>query len=300
MKKNKNRIIKILKFALFVFAASIVSLLILLGIHIYKRFGFDPKGWMEYIRSFGAYSGLVLYLFQLLQVFIAIIPGEVIEIVAGLLFNPFIACLIVYLGMCSATLLIFALVKKMGRRFSRIFVSEQKLRSLRFINTKDKLKKTAFVLFLIPGTPKDLLTYFFALTPVKLSDFMFISSIARFPSVISSVIGGRFISKGEYLKAVILFIITAVISVIGVVLYEILKKRWENRRILRNIKIKRKTIKLRIIPRIKYKKTSKIDFKKLLNKVRLRKRKKNIWFIINFGVQKKWAKTKNEYKKKRN
>jgi uncharacterized membrane protein YdjX (TVP38/TMEM64 family) len=225
MKKSKTVKFIITTIVLVIFAAVVVLIS-----YAFKKIGSDPEEWANYLRSFGFFSGFVLLFFQVAQVFVAIIPGEIIEIVSGYIFNPLIACLICYVGVFLASALIFFMVKKLGRRFSSLFVSEEKLRTLRFINTKEKLKRTTFLLFLIPGTPKDLMTYFFALSPIKYSDFFVITSFARFPSIISSVIGGSFIGEGEYIKAIVVFVITATISVLGLIIYDIIKKRLEKRK----------------------------------------------------------------------
>ncbi len=221
---------KVIKFILWIFSIVISGLVLLAGIHIFRKFGADPDAWAEYLRSFGVFSGVALLAFQVLQVFVAFIPGELVEIVSGLIFHPVIACAICYVGIFLASALIFFLMRKLGKRFSKIFVSGEKLRSLRFINTKDKLKKTVFLLFLIPGTPKDLLTYFFALAPIKYFDFFVITAFARIPSVISSVLGGRLVGEEEYGKAIVLFVITAAVSVAGLVSYDALRKKLEKRR----------------------------------------------------------------------
>ncbi len=227
---KKRKIIKIILYAISVVA---LSLLVVMCLHVYRKFGARPDKWVEYFRAFGMYAALVLWCVQVAQVFVAIVPGEVVEISSGLLFDPIFACVLCYTGVFLASSLIFFLMRKLGKRFSRLFVSEAKLQTLRFVNTKEKLKRTAFVLFLIPGTPKDLFTYFFALTPIKFWDFTLISMIARFPSIISSVVGGKFVGDGEYFKAVIVFAITAFVSVAGLLAYELIKKRWEKRKKLK-------------------------------------------------------------------
>ncbi len=228
----------IVKWIIRTVAIIIFGLLLAGGIYIFKKFGVNPDAWVEYIRSFGIFSGIILLFFQVLQVFLAIIPGEVIEIVSGCIFSPLLACLICYLGVFLASALIFFMVRKLGKRFSSIFVTEAKLKSLRFINTKEKLKRTTFLLFLIPGTPKDLLTYFFALAPIKYGDFFAITAFARFPSIISSVVGGKFLGDGEYIKAIVIFVITAFVSVLGLILYDLLKKQLSKRNALYLSKVK--------------------------------------------------------------
>ena len=83
-------------------------------------------------------------------------------------------------------------------------------------------------MFLIPGTPKDLLTYIVPLTRMKLSEFLCITLIARIPSVVSSTAGGALFGNGNYISGIILLLITGLISVGGICLYNfIMKKRTE-------------------------------------------------------------------------
>jgi uncharacterized membrane protein YdjX (TVP38/TMEM64 family) len=221
--------VKFFKVLLWSILSILVVLLVLVGIKMYRKIGTDPNEWINYLRGFGRYSFFILLLFQILQVFIALIPGEVIEIVAGLLFNPVLACIICYVGIFIATAIVFFIIRKLGKRATRIFITEDKLSSLRFINTNEKLKRTVFFLYIIPGTPKDLFAYFYALTPIGFSEFFIISSIARFPTIISSVIGGKYISEGDYLKAIIVFIATAICSLVGILIFGCIKKKTKER-----------------------------------------------------------------------
>ena len=113
----------------------------------------------------------------------------------------------------------------MGVRLVEIFISREKIDELRFINSEEKLKRMIFLLFFIPGTPKDLLTYFAGLTRIKLHEFLIISMIARIPSLVSSTIGGHFIGQSRYVEAIILFVVTGVVSLIGMKVYSIIVKK---------------------------------------------------------------------------
>ena len=85
-----------------------------------------------------------------------------------------------------------------------------------------------FLLFFIPGTPKDLFTYFAGLTDIKLSTFLAISLVARIPSVLSSTFGGHMLGEGKYTGAILLYGITGLVSVLGMLLYrQILRKKNE-------------------------------------------------------------------------
>ena len=74
-------------------------------------------------------------------------------------------------------------------------------------------------MFFLPGTPKDLLTYFVGLTDIKFSKFFFIASVARLPSVITSTVGGNALGGKEYVFAVIVFGATLLLSIAGLLIY---------------------------------------------------------------------------------
>jgi len=186
---------------------------------------FSQDSFREYIRSFGPAGWLVLLGLQFLQVFIALIPGELLETAAGYAFGPLIGTVICYLGVGLASTLVFLLTRRFGVKLVELFVDRDKILQLRFLNTEKKRDRLIFILFLIPGTPKDLLTYFVGLTDIKLSSFLVISLIARFPSVISSTVGGHLLGQENYMGALILYGITAALSGIGLLIYNAIMKR---------------------------------------------------------------------------
>lgn len=134
-----------------------------------------------------------------------------------------------YGGVAIASAMIFLLTKRLGVKLVETFISREKIDELRFINSEKKLKRLIFILFFIPGTPKDLFTYFAGLTRIKLSEFLVISLIARIPSVVSSTIGGHIIGQENYLSAIILFAVTGLVSLGGMAVYTQIVKRHEKR-----------------------------------------------------------------------
>lgn len=99
---------------------------------------------------------------------IAIVPGEPLEIGAGYAFGAVEGTLLCILGTTLSSVLIFLVVKKFGMRVVTLFVSEEKIRSFTFLQNTRRLNLIAFLLFFIPGTPKDVLTYVVGLTPMRL------------------------------------------------------------------------------------------------------------------------------------
>lgn len=186
---------------------------------------FSTQDFRAYIRSFGFGGWFILLGLQILQVFIALIPGELLETAAGYIYGPLQGTLLCYLGVAIASALIFLFTRRFQKRFSELFVSAEKINELRFLNSETKRRRLLFLLYFIPGTPKDALTYFVGLTPIRLSDFLVISLIARFPSVISSTAGGDLLGEGNYVAAIWLYGITAAVSLLGLWSYSRLKKR---------------------------------------------------------------------------
>ncbi|MBQ4569307.1 MAG: TVP38/TMEM64 family protein [Ruminococcus sp.] len=186
---------------------------------------FSQEGFREYINSFGIWGWLVLLGLQVLQVFIALIPGEIIESAAGFAFGPLVGTLICYLGIVIGTASIFALTRRFGVKLVEIFVPRERINELRFINTEKKRDLFVFLVFFIPGTPKDLLTYFIGLTNIKFASFLCISLISRIPSVVSSTFGGHLIGEGKYWGAILLYGITGILSFSGLCLYNYIVNR---------------------------------------------------------------------------
>ena len=186
---------------------------------------FSKDDFRDYIRSFGALGPLVLLGLQILQVFIALIPGEIVESAAGYVLGPWVGTAVCYLGIARASILIFLLTRRYGVKLVEVFVSRERINELRFLNTEQKRNTLIFLLFFIPGTPKDLLTYFAGLTDIRLKTFLLLSLIARIPSVITSTFGGHLLGQEHYVGAVILYGITGILSIAGILCYNRYLKR---------------------------------------------------------------------------
>ena len=186
---------------------------------------FSQEDFRDYVRSFGVLAPVVMLGLQILQVFIALIPGEIVESAAGYVLGPWLGTAICYLGICIASTLIFTLTRRYGVRLVEVFISREKINELRFLNTEQKRNTLIFLLFFIPGTPKDLLTYFAGLTDIRLRTFLLLSMVARIPSVITSTFGGHLLGEERYIGAVILYGITGLLSLLGMAGYQFYLKK---------------------------------------------------------------------------
>ncbi len=216
-------------FTLLLFAVVIV-LLTLFFVKVLSPYMSSTEQLQAFLESYGWKGRFILLGLQVAQVLIALIPGEVIEVGAGYAYGAVEGALICLVGVAAASSLVFLLVKKWGTPLVELFISREKIQELRFINSESKLKRLIFLLFLIPGTPKDVLTYFVGLTDITLTQFLAISLLARIPSVISSTISGQFLGNEDYLKAGIVYAVTGALSILGYSLYNRIVKYRQSRK----------------------------------------------------------------------
>ena len=172
------------------------------------------KIWVDEL-GFGGW--LVTLGIQLLQIFVALIPGEPIELMLGYVWGPWLGMLTCLIGIFIGTFTVFILVRKLGMKFVKKMVGTDDLTKYKFLSDKNKVDITVFILFFIPGTPKDALTYIAPIAPISPLKYMLIATFARIPSIITSTLLGDSLAEGKYLLAIVVFVVTAVISVIGII-----------------------------------------------------------------------------------
>ena len=214
---------------LFVFAV-ILLLLTLFFTRILAPYLNSTEELRAFLDGYGWKGYLILMGLQCLQVVIALIPGEVVELGAGYAYGAIRGTLLCLTGVALSSSLIFLLVKKVGISLVELFIPREKIQQLRFINSETKLKRVVFLLFFIPGSPKDVLTYFVGLTDMKLSTFLTITLIARIPSVVSSTLSGQMLGDEHFMTAGIVYAVTGAVSVLGYWVYQrILTRKQQNK-----------------------------------------------------------------------
>jgi uncharacterized membrane protein YdjX (TVP38/TMEM64 family) len=171
------------------------------------------KAW---ITSLGIGGWFLVLGIQIIQIIIAFIPGEPVELLAGVLYGGFGGLFLCLLGCVIASSGIFMLSKKFGTPLVKKLFGKNKLDEFAFLKDSRKLETIVFLLFLIPGTPKDMLTYIVGTSPMKVTQFLAISTFARLPSVISSTFIGSTIRQGEWEIAVLIFVLTAAFGILGI------------------------------------------------------------------------------------
>ncbi len=225
--KKVNIIINIIALIL------IISFLIWLYINYHEKLELlkTEQGRDEFInilQGTGIFGSIILIFIQALQVVVAFIPGEFVELVSGAMFGPIVGLIICLIGLNLGTLIIYGLVKLFGRPFVNENTKDKKFK-FEFLNDPNRSLIIMFFIFLMPGIPKDILIYPVPLTNVKMWKFMIVSSIARIPSVISSTFIGASIIEGDYITSIIVSVIFFILGVLGLVFNKQIYKFFESK-----------------------------------------------------------------------
>ena len=192
------------------------------------RFVQAPELFRAWVNDHGIWGALTFLGMMFLQVVIAIIPGEPLEIGAGYAFGFWEGTALCLLGIFLGSAVVFLLVRRFGTHLVEVFFDREKIHSLKFLQESKKRDLLIFLVMFIPGTPKDLLSYFAGLTDIRLGRWLLITTVARIPSVVTSTAGGNAVGEKNYLFAVFVFAGTLVASALGLWVYRKFSSRRKN------------------------------------------------------------------------
>lgn len=174
------------------------------------------KSLSRFLVSFGPYSAAAFTLLQALQVVIAPIPGELTGVVGGYLYGTAFGFLLSTLGLTLGSWAAFELARILGRPFVERLVKKEIIEKFNFVTTNTGIT-TCFLLFLLPGFPKDSLCYVLGLSRMELSTFLIISTLGRMPGTYLLTLQGASLRSHEYSMAVIVAVIFVVVIFFGYV-----------------------------------------------------------------------------------
>ena len=189
-----------------------------------------PEGFRSWVEAKGWSSRLVFMGMVIFQVILAFIPGEPFEIAAGYAFGAVEGTLLSIAGAAVGSIITFSLVRRFGMGLVRVFFSEEKINSVKFLKTSNARNILFLVIYMIPGTPKDLLGYFAGLTDIPFPVFCLVCTLGRIPSVVTSTVGGDALGTKSYRAAILVFAFTFAISALGLMIYNAICKKHEGAR----------------------------------------------------------------------
>ena len=168
------------------------------------------------IMDLGVWGYLIIIGLTVSQVFLFFLPGEPIELLAGMCYGTFGGLIAIYIGVFLSSCLIFFLVRKVGKASVYDLIGKEKVDRIE----NSKLVKNGgaesllLLLFALPGIPKDILVYIGAFLPVNAPRFILLSTLFRFPGIITSTIVGASFAEGNRRFAITMYVITFILSLI--------------------------------------------------------------------------------------
>lgn len=219
MNETVKKVIKIASIAIF------ITIICILG-YISWKVAMDKESFKLWMDAHGVVGRFVFIGMVILQIMVAIVPGGPIEVAGGYAFGAVEGTVLFIVGATIGSLLVFILVRKFGQKFVELYFKEHEIKKLDFLKDDEKRDMLFMILFVIPGTPKDLLCYVAGLTRMKFGMFLFICSIGRLPAVIGSAISGSALSGEKFVTAIIALAVTIILSGLGILIYyRIVKKK---------------------------------------------------------------------------
>lgn len=168
------------------------------------------------IKKYGPFSSVIIFLLQILQVVIAIIPGDAVNLLGGYVLGPWLGFVVSFCGMMCGSFLAFFISRKFGRKVVEKLVKKDTLDKL---YNKVNHKMTSFGLLIlcsIPFMPRDVLVYAIGLTSMKAKKFFIIYGIARFPLILLiSITGNSLYSASKLTYALIALLVSVFILYFG-------------------------------------------------------------------------------------
>lgn len=176
------------------------------------------------IANMGVKGVFLVIVMQVIQIIVAVIPGQPMEIISGMLYGTIGGMIVCLIGIFIGTTVVFYIVRKVGMKFVKVFFKDEnikKAKKSKVYKNPQKFEFLMFIIFCIPLIPKDIFIYLGGLSPVRPNRFLIIATLGRIPGLFLTVYAGNRLSEGN-LRMVI--IMTGVILVLGTIGYYIIQK----------------------------------------------------------------------------
>ena len=158
------------------------------------------------------------------QIFLAFLPGEPLELAAGFLFGSVGGALLCLVGSLLGTMLVYLLVQRYGKRLVSVFFKQEQLNEFTGVLKKRNSMLWIFLLFLIPGTPKDIMTYIVSLSNIALGKWLLLTTVGRIPSIVTSTFLSGSLKEGNFIMAAGVAVATILLVIAGGFAYKRMKE----------------------------------------------------------------------------
>ncbi len=214
MAKARRNIPALVGFPLFILAILVLFWIFRADIMSIIR---DREALRAWILGWGWAGFLAFILLQVFQVVVFIVPGEIVQVAGGWIFGLWQSAGLSILGIGIGSLVNFAAGRILGRPFVVSLFGEEKVHHAEALAEGGKAAAGFFLLFAIPGIPKDVLCYVAGLTTMRFWTFLAISLAGRLPGIFGSAWIGDAAQKGDFRLAIVIIVIASILFLLGIV-----------------------------------------------------------------------------------
>ncbi len=212
----------IIKFAgLIAFIVLMLVIMVVLWPYIIDLFsegGIDRL--VAMLQDAGPGGVFILLGMQFLQIVVAFIPGEVVQFAAGIMYGPFLGAFLILVGCVISSSFIYFLVHRLGAPFVHDMISQSHIERFKKIEQSKNLDVVVFILFLIPGLPKDAFTYLVPLTQMTYGRFIVLTTLGRIPGVLGSTYAASGFANGDFVVAIVVLSILAIVAIVALIFHQ--------------------------------------------------------------------------------
>ena len=161
-----------------------------------------------YLRQNSRIAFLLIIGLQIIQVVVCVLPGQPIQFAASYMFGVGTGFLLSIIGAIIGTTISFSLAKALGSEAMHLFFGEEKVSEYQRRLNSGRGLMLAFLIYIIPGVPKDLVSYAAGISEMRFRPFVLAATVGRSPAMLGSLLIGHFFGKQNYSAMIILTVVT--------------------------------------------------------------------------------------------
>ena len=183
----------------------------------------DARAVRAFVSDHAFVSRLAMLGINIVQVLLAFLPGEPVELASGYAFGFWEGTALCLVASGLATSMIYWATRRWGWKLVGLFFDRSLFDRFSWLKSAKRLELIMFIVFLIPGTPKDFLTYFAGLTNMRFLPVVLIATFGRIPSIVTSTIAASAVGSGNWPLVACTLVASAFLLAVGGLMYRRLR-----------------------------------------------------------------------------
>lgn len=185
----------------------------------------DASAVRAFVSDHAFASRLTMLGINIAQVLLAFLPGEPVELASGYAFGFWEGTALCLVASGLATSAIYWATRRWGWKLVGLFFDRSLFDRFSWLKSAKRLELIMLIVFLIPGTPKDFLTYFAGLTNMRFLPVVLIATFGRIPSIVTSTITASAVGSGNWPLVSCTLVVSALLLAVGGLMYRRLRSR---------------------------------------------------------------------------